>query len=220
MTSVEPKSLGVLGPLSGASALRRALRSAAEFERFRTDSTFLVLAASLAVAACMPKCKEPACPEPRTAVAMTPEPAAGGPVKAAARASASAIAGKVITPEGSPDVAWTDEELGKDVAIKTVRQTDAASYHVVRLLKAEKPHVHDRSDLTVFVLSGSVNMHFVGRVVPVGPGQVIDVPKGAFHWAENASAEPSFAYVVFTPAFDGKDRRFVNDPSGAPGGSH
>jgi mannose-6-phosphate isomerase-like protein (cupin superfamily) len=125
----------------------------------------------------------------------------------------------VVTPGGSlPAVAWTDEELGKDVAIKTVRQSDAASHHVVRLLKAEKPHVHDRSDLIVVVLSGSVRMHFADRVVPVGAGQAIDIPKGAPHWAENVSTEPSFAYVVFAPAFDGKDRRPVDDPK-APVGS-
>jgi len=119
----------------------------------------------------------------------------------------------VVTPDGAlPAVVWTDEELGKDVAIKTVRQSDGASYHVVRLLKAEKPHVHDRSDLVVVVLSGSVKMHFGDRVVAVSPGQVIDIPKGAPHWAENVATGPSFAYVVFAPAFDGKDRRPVDDP--------
>jgi mannose-6-phosphate isomerase-like protein (cupin superfamily) len=146
----------------------------------------------------MPKCKEPVCPSPP-------------PV----------TAGKVVTPDGElPAVVWTEEELGKDVAIKTVRQTDAASYHVVRLLKAEKPHIHDRSDLSVFVLSGSVNMHLGARVIPVGPGQVIDVPKGVPHWAENASADPSFAYVVFAPAFDGKDRRPVDESPSTSGSPH
>src|ERR1041385_5494798 len=98
----------------------------------------------------------------------------------------AAPAGMVVTPEGPlAAITWTDVELGKDVALRTVRQTDAASYHVVRLFKAEKPHVHDRSDLSVFVLSGSVNMHFADRVVPVGPGDVVAVPQGAAHWAEN-----------------------------------
>jgi mannose-6-phosphate isomerase-like protein (cupin superfamily) len=124
----------------------------------------------------------------------------------------------VVGPGGPlPAVTWTDEELGKDVAIKTVRQSDGASYHVVRLFKAEKPHIHDRSDLIVVVLSGHVNMHFRDRVVPVGPGQIIDIPKGEPHWAENAAAEPSFAYVVFAPAFDGKDRRPVDEPKALQG---
>ena len=168
---------------------------------------FLILASTLQVA-CMPKCKEPVCPRAE----------ASSTASATSSAPAPALAGMVVTPEGSlPAITWTDEELGKDVAIRTVRQTDAASYHVVRLLKAEKPHVHDRSDLSVFVLSGSVNMHLGSRVVPVGPGQVIDVPKGVSHWAENASSQPSFAYVVFAPAFDGKDRRPVDDPAAAQG---
>jgi mannose-6-phosphate isomerase-like protein (cupin superfamily) len=170
---------------------------------------FLVGAALVAAlsVACAPKCKEAAAPAPAAA--------------SRAIAPPEAPAGTVITPEGMlPAVVWTDEELGKDVAIKTVRQSDGASHHVVRLLKAEKPHAHDRSDLTVVVLSGSVNMHLAGRVVPVGPGQIIDIPKGVPHWAENATVEPAFAYVVFAPAFDGKDRRPVDDPHHAEGAEH
>src|SRR5436190_1509461 len=198
VTSLQKKLAGCLA-VPGARGV--------PIETLHMSIRFLVLASTLQVA-CMPKCKEPVCP------------------KATATASASATsctpapvpAGRVITPEGSlPAITWTDEELGKDVALRTVRETDAASYHVVRLLKAEKPHVHDRSDLSVFVLSGSVNMHLGSRVVPVRPGQVIDVPKGVSHWAENASSEPSFAYVIFAPAFDGKDRRPVDDPAAAQG---
>jgi len=156
--------------------------------QWKRFSAVFVLGGALS-AGCTPKCKEPVC---RT--------------------------GTVVTPDGPlPAVAWTDEELGKDVAVKTVRQADGASYHIVRLLKAERPHVHDRSDLVVVVLSGSVKMHFGDRVVPVGPGQIIDIPKGAPHWAENVSPEPSFAYVVFAPAFDGKDRRPVDDPKSPQG---
>src|ERR1041385_1298084 len=158
-----------------------------------------VFAIALSHASCMPKCKE----------CSTAPPVAATPV---ASSATSLAARKIVTPDGVvPDFVWSDEERAKDVALKTLRQTDAASYHVVRLLRAEKPHVHDRSDLSVFVLSGAVNMHFADRVVPVGPGDVVAVPQGAAHWAENVSPEPSFAYVVFTPAFDGKDRRFVDD---------
>jgi mannose-6-phosphate isomerase-like protein (cupin superfamily) len=160
------------------------------------ESVFLVLASSLTIG-CMPKCKEAVCPK------------------------LDARVGNVITPDGPlPAVVWTDEELGKDVAIKTVRQTEAASYHVVRLWKAEKPHVHDRTELSVFVLSGSVNMHIGTRVVPVHAGDAIDVPRGVPHWAENASADPSFAYVVFAPPFDGKDRRPVGDVAPPSEGAH
>ena len=178
----------------------------------------LGLLVSLSVVSCMPKCREPARAEPRVLVGVAPIAAAADRAAAADGAPAP-TGGKVIGPDGplAPQM-WTDDELSKDVALHTVRQTDAASYHVVRLLRAEKPHVHDRSDLTVYVLSGAVNMHIGGRVVAVAPGDVIDVPKGVAHWAENASQGPSYAYVVFAPAFDGKDRRPVDDPA-AIGGS-
>lgn len=112
-----------------------------------------------------------------------------------------------------PAPEWSAEEQGKEVALKTLRGAGDSSHHLVRLAKAEKPHVHDRSDLAVFVLSGPVRMHLGDRVFPVGPGDVVDIPKGTPHWAENAGDGPSFAYVVFSPAFDGKDRRFLDAPA-------
>jgi mannose-6-phosphate isomerase-like protein (cupin superfamily) len=117
---------------------------------------------------------------------------------------------RVVSPGGSAaPVVWSDAEQQRDVAVRTLRTTDAASFHRVRLRRAEKPHEHERSDLTVFVLSGAVRMHFADRVVPVGAGDVVEIPRGAPHWAENVAEGPSEAYVVFTPAFDGKDSRPV-----------
>jgi len=109
--------------------------------------------------------------------------------------------------------AFTPDEEAKDVAVKTLRQTEAASYHVVRLRKAEVPHTHDHSELSVTVLSGEVRMHLADRVIPVRPGDVIDIPKGTPHWAENAGQEPAFAHAVFSPALRPDDRRPV---SGSP----
>jgi len=106
---------------------------------------------------------------------------------------------------------WTAEDRTKSVVVKELRRSDGMSAHAVRLLGAEPPHVHDRSDLSVFVLSGAVRMHIGDRVVPVGPGDVVDVPKGVPHWAENAAPGASLAYVVFSPPFDGKDRRPVGE---------
>jgi mannose-6-phosphate isomerase-like protein (cupin superfamily) len=54
-------------------------------------------------------------------------------------------------------------------------------------------------------------MHLADRVIDVGPGDVIDVPRGVVHWAENVGDGASEAYAVFAPPFDGKDRRFVGE---------
>lgn len=108
-------------------------------------------------------------------------------------------------------MAWSAADRAAPVAVHTLRATDSASHHIVLLNLAEKPHVHDRSDLTTFVLTGHVRMHFQDRVVDMLAGDVVDIPRGQLHWAENVSTEPSEGYVIFSPAFDGKDRRFVNE---------
>ena len=104
---------------------------------------------------------------------------------------------------------WTEAEKALDVAVLEVRRNAYISVHVVRLKGAESPHVHDRHDLTVFVLSGTVRMHLGDRVHVVGKGDVGEIPHGLTHWAENAGADAAEAYIVFNPPFDGKDRRPV-----------
>ncbi|MDH3583185.1 MAG: cupin domain-containing protein, partial [Phycisphaerae bacterium] len=106
-------------------------------------------------------------------------------------------------------VPWSAQDLEKDVAVMNWERTAWASYHLVRLRGAEKPHVHDRTDLTVFVLSGRVRMHLSDQVIEAAAGDVVEIPHGETHWAENIAAEASEAYVVFTPPFDGSDKRLV-----------
>ena len=100
---------------------------------------------------------------------------------------------------------WTAEEIKKDIAIKTLTSVPEASYHLARLNAAEKPHIHRDHDLAVFILKGKARMHLANRVVEVRPGDVIEVGRGIVHWAERVGKEPAYAYVIFTPAFDGKD---------------
>jgi mannose-6-phosphate isomerase-like protein (cupin superfamily) len=112
---------------------------------------------------------------------------------------------------------WSAAELEQDVAVQTLRVLPEASYHLVRLKGSEKPHYHDRSDLLSFVLEGHVAAHVGTDVFEAYAGDVIEIPRGTLHWIENRAAVPSIAYVVFSPAFDGKDRRFAsaNTPSTA-----
>ncbi len=114
-----------------------------------------------------------------------------------------------MSPTADTVVESVPADENKAVAVMHLRRSPASSHHFIMLRGAEEPHVHDRSDLTVFVLRGAVLMHFEDRTVKVGPGDVVDIPMGAFHWAENVADEPSIAYAVYSPAFDGKDRRPV-----------
>jgi quercetin dioxygenase-like cupin family protein len=115
---------------------------------------------------------------------------------------------EIVTPDGVRGISWTQDEMRQDVAVRTVSRLPQASAHLVRLAGSEKPHFHDRTDLIAFVLEGRVRAHLENRVVEAHAGDVVEIPRGTLHWMENADAQPSLAYVVFTPAFDGNDRRF------------
>ena len=111
-----------------------------------------------------------------------------------------------------PNVQWSPDELARDVAVKKLGGTAEASFHFVHLKGAEPPHVHDRHDLTVFIFSGTSIVHFQDCTVSMGPGDLIDIPRGIWHWAENLGKDPTQAYAIFTPPFDGKDRRLEERP--------
>jgi quercetin dioxygenase-like cupin family protein len=184
---------------------------------WRDPSRALAAAGALALLAALAGCAPARAPcTPACGVAESSAPSATLPAATAtASAAPDAQSPSVVTPDGVLRPApWTDEELAKDVALRTLRQTDAASFHLVRIAKSEKPHAHDRSELTIVLLSGALSMHVAGHATPVRPGDVIDVPRGVVHWAENVGPGPSVAYIVFSPAFDGKDRRFVDEPHG------
>ncbi len=102
---------------------------------------------------------------------------------------------------------WTEDELKKNIAIRHLHRGTAASTHLIRLKGNEFPHYHDRHDLNVSVLSGKSTIHFKDHAVVLVPGDVIFIPKGTFHWAENTDSVASVVFAVFSPAFDGKDRR-------------
>jgi mannose-6-phosphate isomerase-like protein (cupin superfamily) len=109
--------------------------------------------------------------------------------------------------ERQPD--WTEAELSKDTAVRLLRQSEHESHHLLRTVVSEKPHVHERSDLTAVVLAGQTRMHIRERSFALRPGDVVHVPKGVPHWLELLDAGPASAYVIFAPAFDPNDRRFT-----------
>ena len=118
--------------------------------------------------------------------------------------------GRIILPDRDlPAIQWREDEKSAPFVLRTLKRTQDASFHIVRLLKAEEPHVHDTHDGTVFVLRGKGRIHFENRSVDLSPGDVLEIPRGVPHWAENAGPGACEAYVIYTPAFDGKDRRPV-----------
>jgi quercetin dioxygenase-like cupin family protein len=122
---------------------------------------------------------------------------------------------RVITPsQVYTNNRWTAAELAKDVSTRSIRVTRNASYHMICLNKSEKPHVHDSHDMVVTVLSGQTRLNLNMKSYDLNPGDVVEIPRGTLHWVENLNPDgpPAEAFAVFTPAFQGKDIRFVNVP--------
>ena len=97
---------------------------------------------------------------------------------------------------------------GESISKALILQGDFSSAHLIQIRGAEKRHVHEFHDSTVFIQSGSGLMHLGKSSVKVGPGSVIFIPHGLEHYFENAGSEPATAIAVFSPAFDDKDIKF------------
>ncbi len=114
---------------------------------------------------------------------------------------------ELIEAKGIVDITWSEEEMAKDIAVRMLDRTENVSTHVIRLQGSESPHFHDKHDLSVTFISGDGAIHFQDRTVYLTPGDIIFIPKGTYHWAENRGEGPSLVYAIFSPPFDGKDRR-------------
>ena len=114
--------------------------------------------------------------------------------------------GRVVASEGVREqTTWTPEELAKPIAVRRLRVTAEVSVSLIRLQGAEKPHIHQTHDLVVVMLSGGGVLHLGERTIPVKPGDVMEIPRGTVHWAENNDPVGSEVYAVFSPPYDGMD---------------
>lgn len=115
---------------------------------------------------------------------------------------------RLVYPDGVRSFSdWSVEELDRDIAVKQLHRNDATSTHLIRLNGSETPHYHDRHELSVTLLTGTAVMHFRGHDIPLRAGDTVFIPRGVYHWAENAGVEASIVHAVFSPGFDGRDRR-------------
>ncbi len=111
--------------------------------------------------------------------------------------STTEIAELIRRAEPAADQAVRVVEIGRD---------DHTSHHVVALRVGEELHRHDRHDLVVVLLRGHGSMRLGEESRAVGEGSILYVPRGTVHAFTNAADTPAFAYVLYTPPFDGEDR--------------
>jgi len=117
---------------------------------------------------------------------------------------------KIVYPDkGYQDIAWSQAEKAKNIAIRHLFANEYSSNHLIRLRGQEPPHYHDTHNLTVMIISGESILHFRDHEVILHKGDVITIPKGVYHWAENIDGEASVVFATFAPAYRGKDRRLA-----------
>ena len=91
------------------------------------------------------------------------------------------------------------------VSLEELSRGETASAHIVQIREQEPLHVHESHDATAIMLKGRGILWIGDRKLQLKPGSIVTIPRGVPHSFTNQSPEPAVAYVMFNPAFDGKD---------------
>ena len=94
---------------------------------------------------------------------------------------------------------------GENIKITTLGQGQGVSHHVVQIRDRENPHLHKLHDGTVVMVKGHGYLMIENRRIDLSVGDIVYIPRGAVHYFVNTASEPTVAFVVFSPPFDGKD---------------
>jgi oxalate decarboxylase/phosphoglucose isomerase-like protein (cupin superfamily) len=109
---------------------------------------------------------------------------------------------KLIDPAGLPTMTF---EWGLIKPLVATGNTDGPAMslmHVVLLPGAgHERHNHPDSDEILYILSGrGEQMVDDSDTFPVGPGEAVFIPKGAFHSTLNTGWEPLVLLAIYAPA--------------------
>ena len=92
-----------------------------------------------------------------------------------------------------------------NIKVTTVGQGESVSHHVVQVRDHEAPHMHKIHDGTVIMMRGRGYLMMENRRMDLSVGDVVYIPRGVVHYYVNNASEPTVAFVIFSPPFDGKD---------------
>ena len=93
----------------------------------------------------------------------------------------------------------------ENIKITTLGHGQGVSHHVVQIRDRENPHLHKLHDGTVVMVKGHGYLMIENRRIDLSVGDIVYIPRGAVHYFVNTASEPTVAFVVFSPPFDGKD---------------
>jgi mannose-6-phosphate isomerase-like protein (cupin superfamily) len=99
-----------------------------------------------------------------------------------------------------------------NIKVTTVGQGESVSHPVVQIRNRESPHIHKIHDGTVVMMKGRGYLMIENRRMDLSVGDVVYIPRGVVHYYVNSASEPTVAFVIFSPPFDGKDTIPVTAP--------
>jgi mannose-6-phosphate isomerase-like protein (cupin superfamily) len=82
----------------------------------------------------------------------------------------------------------------------------------VQIRDRETPHLHKAHDATVMMLKGQGFLMLEQRRIDLTVGDIVYIPRGAVHAFTNTDREPTVAFAIYSPPFDGKDTHPVTPP--------
>jgi quercetin dioxygenase-like cupin family protein len=85
-------------------------------------------------------------------------------------------------------------------------------YQLLATVGPEKPHSHDRHDLTVVLLRGTGVLVVDGHRHVVRAGDVMHVGRGRTHHFHPRGDQPALGLAMFTPRLEAPDYRSVDPP--------
>jgi oxalate decarboxylase/phosphoglucose isomerase-like protein (cupin superfamily) len=112
------------------------------------------------------------------------------------------MASKLVDPDALPTMSFDWGVIKPLVATANTDAPDMSLMHVVLLPgMGHDRHNHPGSDEILYILSGrGEQMVDDEQTFPVGPGQAVFIPKGAFHSTVNTGWEPLVLLAIYAPA--------------------
>ena len=135
---------------------------------------------------------------------------------AAVVALAATLVALRLAPGGEPEAAPTLYETraapppdeGANVTTVEVGRHGSASVHHLRIAESLPAHVHREHDEQIVVLGGAGTLLLDDEAHEVAAGSVVVIPRGTVH-SLRVTRGPVEAVSVFSPPFEGEDRRLV-----------
>ena len=109
---------------------------------------------------------------------------------------------KLVDPDALPTMSFEWGLIKPLVATDNTDDGAMSLMHVVLLPgKGHERHNHPDSDEILYILSGrGEQMIDDSQTFPVGPGQAVFIPRGAFHSTVNTGWEPLVLLALYAPA--------------------